>query len=151
MINENKMQGLAPTRRTHTERGDSEREGGGKRREGTKTQTHLTGLQECSKDQQCQSHSWSWSWSRSQRQQNDCPLAHLIPSSDPPSLLRPTHSCAACCSFWRQLNSHLFCSPAPLAAFAHTLLILMARGVPGQDNGLARSMAYVSYVYGKQL
>lgn len=42
-------------------------------------------------------------------------------------------------------------SRIPLAAFAHTLLILMARGVPGQDNGLARSMAYVSYMYGKQL
>lgn len=96
-----------------------ERESDRGRREGTETQTHLTGLQECSKDQQCQTRSWSWSWSRSQWQQNYCPLALLISSSSNPRSLPP--NTFVCCmlqfleatKFTFVLLSPLTPSPSP--------------------------------------
>lgn len=103
------MQGLAPTRRTLRKRegdGVRERVGGGAH---TETQTHLTGLQECSKDQQCQA--------RAGASGNKMTVpSHTSTLSLPLFPLTLSHSCAACCSFRRQLNSHLFCSLPPFSS-----------------------------------
>lgn len=97
------MQGLAPTRRTHKQ-----------------THTHtctyicaLTGLQECSKDQQCQATANGNKMTVPMPSSSCKPLTpfsssglplHLLEFSE--SLFSSSHSCASC-SFWRQLNSHL--------------------------------------------
>lgn len=97
--------------------------------------------------------------SQSQRQQNDCPLAHFnCPSLS--LLLTLSHSCAACCSFRRQLNSHLFCSfLLPPAAFEHSKEpnTLLSPPVPAPRFSNVKSrlptrvVICVIYTYGKDL